>query len=279
MYKIIGIDGQQYGPVTADQIKEWIAAGRANAATRAQAESESGTDWKPLSAFPEFIDALAAKGAISSAPSGQTSTPLAIQKTPGTTASPLDVGNCLGRAWDKMMANLWPTIGVSALIWLALSASHAVYVGIVLTGPLLGGLYFYYLKQIRNQHAELQDAFAGFTNSFLPLMLASIVSGVLIAIGLALCLLPGIYLAVAWIFALPLIIDKHLGFWEAMELSRKTVNKHWWSTAWLILVCGLINIGGVLLCFLGIFFTLPLTGLAIMYAYEDVFAAYPAKGP
>ncbi|HMC28317.1 MAG TPA: glycerophosphoryl diester phosphodiesterase membrane domain-containing protein, partial [Verrucomicrobiae bacterium] len=189
----------------------------------------------------------------------------------------IDVGSCLGRAWDKMMGDLWTIVGISALVWLALSASHAVYVGIVITGPLLGGLYYYYLKKIRGQTAELQDAFAGFTLTFVQLLLASVVSGALIALGLALCVIPGIYLAVAWCFALPLIIDKQMSFWDAMELSRKTINQSWWSALWLVVVCGLINLGGGLLCCVGIFFTLPLTGLAIMYAYNDVFGAIPAK--
>jgi hypothetical protein len=278
MYKIIGIDGQQYGPVTNEQIKQWIAANRVNAETMAQAEGSA--DWKPLSTFSEFADAFSAKSATSTGASNvQAPLPAALQTTSAVPCTGIDVANCLGRAWDKTVANLWPSIGVTALIWLALSASHAVYVGIVITGPLLGGLTFYYLKQIRNRSPELQDAFAGFTNSFLQLMLVSIVSGALIAVGLALCLIPGIYLAVAWVFALPLIIDKQLGFWEAMELSRKTVNQCWWSAAWLLLVCGLINMGGALLCVVGVFFTLPLTGLALTYAYEDVFAAQAAKSP
>src|SRR5204863_4961168 len=52
MYKIIGADGKQYGPVSADELRQWIATGRANAATLAQIEGM--TDWKPLSSFPEF---------------------------------------------------------------------------------------------------------------------------------------------------------------------------------------------------------------------------------
>src|SRR5436190_18394167 len=59
MFKIIGIDGRQYGPVDAEQIKRWIAAGRADSSTKAQAEAS--TDWKPLSEFPEFAEALALK--------------------------------------------------------------------------------------------------------------------------------------------------------------------------------------------------------------------------
>lgn len=54
MYKIIGGDGQQYGPATATQIREWVAAGRANAQTLAQAEGT--VEWKPLSSFTEFAD-------------------------------------------------------------------------------------------------------------------------------------------------------------------------------------------------------------------------------
>ena len=52
MYKIIGADQKQYGPVSADELRQWIAEGRANANTLIQAEGQ--TDWRPLSSFPEF---------------------------------------------------------------------------------------------------------------------------------------------------------------------------------------------------------------------------------
>ena len=54
MYKIIGADGQAYGPVNAEQIKQWIVEGRARSETLVQAEG--ATEWKPLTAF-----AIAAK--------------------------------------------------------------------------------------------------------------------------------------------------------------------------------------------------------------------------
>jgi len=52
MYKIIGGDGRPYGPIGIEQIRQWIAEGRANAQTLAQAEG--ATDWKPLGSLPEF---------------------------------------------------------------------------------------------------------------------------------------------------------------------------------------------------------------------------------
>lgn len=56
MYKVIGADGRQYGPVSADQVRFWIAANRANGQTMAQAEGS--TEWRPLSQFAEFSSAL-----------------------------------------------------------------------------------------------------------------------------------------------------------------------------------------------------------------------------
>lgn len=55
MYKIIGADQKEYGPVSADELRQWIAEGRANAQTLIQAEGQ--TEWRPLSTFPEFAAA------------------------------------------------------------------------------------------------------------------------------------------------------------------------------------------------------------------------------
>lgn len=52
MYRIIGADGRPYGPVNAEQVRRWIAEGRANAHT--QTLVEGAAEWKPLSAVPEF---------------------------------------------------------------------------------------------------------------------------------------------------------------------------------------------------------------------------------
>ena len=52
MYRIIGADGKEYGPITAEQLRQWMAEGRAN--TQTQVLAEGTTQWKPLSEFPEF---------------------------------------------------------------------------------------------------------------------------------------------------------------------------------------------------------------------------------
>ena len=52
MYRIIGSDGQQYGPVTAEQLRRWLTENRLNAQTQVQAEGSQ--EWKPLGSLPEF---------------------------------------------------------------------------------------------------------------------------------------------------------------------------------------------------------------------------------
>jgi TM2 domain-containing membrane protein YozV len=56
MYKIIGADGQQYGPVNLEQLRGWIAGGRARAETLVQVEGAQ--EWKPLGLFPELASEL-----------------------------------------------------------------------------------------------------------------------------------------------------------------------------------------------------------------------------
>src|SRR3954471_10483372 len=55
MYKIVGADQREYGPATSEQVRAWLAQGRANGQTLASFE---GSPWKPLSTYPEFADAL-----------------------------------------------------------------------------------------------------------------------------------------------------------------------------------------------------------------------------
>ena len=78
MYRIVGKDGQQYGPVTAEQLRSWIAENRANAQTLAQAEGTQ--EWKPLGSFPEFAPDLKPPTVSATAP--PTMTPLPSTAVP-----------------------------------------------------------------------------------------------------------------------------------------------------------------------------------------------------
>lgn len=56
MISILGADGKSYGPVGVEQIRRWLAEGRASLQTLAQRRGED--TWRPLSEFHEFNPAL-----------------------------------------------------------------------------------------------------------------------------------------------------------------------------------------------------------------------------
>src|SRR6267142_2106737 len=89
MYRIIGADGKEYGPISVDQLKQWIAEGRANAQTRVMLEGT--TDWKTLAEFPELAALLTAPtpgiapGAVPSAfPAPNAGDPIQMINGPAT---------------------------------------------------------------------------------------------------------------------------------------------------------------------------------------------------
>ena len=56
MFSIIGADGKEYGPVTAAQIKQWMAENRLTPDMQAKPVGE--TDWRRLGDLPEFAAPL-----------------------------------------------------------------------------------------------------------------------------------------------------------------------------------------------------------------------------
>ncbi len=261
MYKILGVDGHEYGPVSDAQLKRWIVEGRANAKTKVQ--PEGSVEWILLGTLPEFADALA--GSSPPPPVDAAETQRWAQEVLSGDYQ-LEIGRCISKGWDLVMKNFWLMVGAFVVAWLISAVGS-----LITAGPMIGGLCAMYLKQIRRQSATFGDVFVGFTAAFGSLLGAYVVSTLLATVGLILCIAPGIYLAVSWIFALPLIIDKKMDFWSAMELSRKVVTKHWWLMFGFLIVVGLLAIVGVLACIIGVFVTEAIGVAAIMYAYEDIF--------
>jgi serine/threonine protein kinase len=212
----------------------------------------------------------------------------------------LDARRCIRRGWALVRSDFWPLVGITALILVLLGAASSIgevrqsfgnfsfsssILSILLSGPLIGGLYLCFLKRLRSQEIRVETAFSGFRTALLQLFLASFVMHVLTALGFLCLIVPGIYLLVAWAFTLPLVIDKGLEFWPAMRISRRVISKHWWRFLGFLLLLLLLNVGGLLACILGVFVTLPISFAALMCAYEDICnpprlpAAEPAAQP
>jgi predicted Ser/Thr protein kinase len=245
-------------------------------------EKDPERRYQQVSQVKTAVDTIASTAPPAPPPSGE-----ALAREILARGYELNIGSCLSRGWALVRGDFWPIVGITALIVVLSFIAHssgAVFssgngkttaegsvLGILVGGPLAGGLYMFFLKRIRGQATTVDTAFCGFSNRFLHLFLGSFVSLALIVLGFICCILPGIYLGVAWTFTLPLIIDKGLDFWSAMELSRKTVTRHWWKFFGFVILLLLLRLAGLLVFLIGFFIAVPIFKASLMYAYEDLF--------
>ena len=340
MYTIIGGDGNEYGPIALEQIQQWIAQGRANGQT--QVQKEGGT-FQPLSSHPELAALLPGASGAASAPPVQGFKPVSGFRPIGSAGSVegevplpadvltrdfhLNIGDCMSRGWDLTKANFGVAVGVVLLygfIIIVISLLGMIpclglifsLASMVVSGPLMGGLLYFFIKSSRRQQAGVEDLFSGFKRNFVHLVLAQIVQGILAfvamlpgitltgvtlfmmgvrfekgvkpspeavvaaaAVFLVTAFVPLIYLSVRWAFTLPLVVDRKMDFWQAIVTSWKVVGKHWWKTFAFVFVTSLINIAGLFCFCLGGLVTGPWMLFAYVNAYEELFGVRGGATP
>jgi hypothetical protein len=206
MYKIIGADQKEYGPISADQIRQWISEGRVNGQT--QVCAEGSTDWKPLEMFPEF--GLMPNPVTTGIPRANASAPVSPEEILARDYT-LDIGSCISRGWTLFKNNVG-TLLVTFLLFIGLVFGASVVVQLILAiaglnrlpytttqyltpvyfvfltlvmGPAMGGLYHVYLAVLRGEPAGAGDLLVGF-KKFHDLFLGKLIPGL---IGSA-CMMP-----------------------------------------------------------------------------------------
>ena len=95
----------------------------------------------------------------------------------------------------------------------------------------------------------------------------------MISLGFLLLILPGIYLSFAYMFSLPLMIEKDLDAWSALETSRKAVTRIWLRAAgFLFLIMLLVSLGMIPLG-IPLIWIVPWVTLAYAMLYFRLFGA------
>ena len=144
------------------------------------------------------------------------------------------------------------------------------FLAVPITLPIMIGITMLGIKQARDEILDIPSVLNYFPFLF-SILLAYFAMTILLFIGFLLLILPGIYLAISYSFTYTLIVDKGLGVWEAMELSRKTVTKRWFKFFGLALLAGLIIIISVIPFGLGLIWTLPMIYISYGLLYHHLF--------
>jgi uncharacterized membrane protein len=148
----------------------------------------------------------------------------------------------------------------------------------VLTTIIQMGFLKIILKIHDEQEAEFSDLFSSF-HLFFKYFIASILYGIVVAFGLVLLIVPGIILAIKYVFYDYLIIDKELGPLEALRESSRITGGVKWQLFIFMLLVFLINFAGILFFGVGLLLTIPATTIATAYVYRRLLARVEETQP
>jgi uncharacterized membrane protein len=200
------VDKQQHGPVSPEQLAELVRQGVVTGSTLvwhagmgpwqpySNVAGSAAGDSTPPGSAPAFP-------AVSFAPSPEDWAQKVVDEEVDLT-----VGECFAKGWEMFQRNMPVTIGALLLVFLAQMAINAVPIlgpiaSMFLTGPLYGGLMYYFVLMVRGEECRVGTAFAGFGPRFVPLMLA----GLLIAVISVICMLPGFAVMIGGIISAGLL--------------------------------------------------------------------------
>jgi len=143
-------------------------------------------------------------------------------------------------------------------------------ISIAITLPLGAGLFMLGLKLASGVPVSATEVF-GYFHKVLPLLVTVVVMYIMLIIGFILLIIPGIYLAVAYYLAIPLVVEKGLGPWQALEASRKAISKCWFRFFGLGFTLTLLMIVAAIPLGIGLIWVMPLLIIAFGIVYRNIF--------
>lgn len=212
------------------------------------------------------------------------------------------IGALLGEGWRNTRGIKWPIVAgflafsaalfvaVSVLVFILASAgligSDSPLAGMpgqlllslligALTYPFFAGILMIGIRRAVGQPVAVGLVFGCFGHT-LALAITGALMTVLVHLGTLLLILPGLYLSVAYLLAMPLVVERGLSPWQAMEASRKAISQHWFKVFGLLLLLGAILLVSALPLGIGLIWSLPLAVATFGVLYREIFGVLPA---
>lgn len=224
----------------------------------------------------------------------------------------IDPVGCFKQALELVQGDYWLLLGVSAVGTLI-----GGLVPVVLIGPMMCGIYMCFLRKYRGRDFDFDLLFKGFDLFVPGLIASLIMTGatmvalipgfiimfagmlfsmpaaaaaesgqsavpVIASLGVMLVaslLMVSLILVVGlfFFFTFPLIVDRKLTGTAAVATSARAVAKNFWGVLGLMLINVVLGLVGVLACYVGTFFVLPISYAAMTIAYRKVFPEIGAE--
>lgn len=219
---------------------------------------------------------------------------------------------CLKSANAFIKDQYWLFVGMCAV---GILIGSAVPLGILM-GPMMCGLYLAYFKKRRNEPIEFATLFKGFDYfgqsviatllHVIPIVVIVVPAYILFYVFFVLSVavqgnepnpaaMMGfmgffllfylfvvvvlIFVSIGFTFSYPLIVDRKMQALDAIKLSFRAAMANFGRLLVLYILNALLGLGGMLLCYVGMFLVFPITYGAIAVAYEQVFGLSDGSEP
>jgi uncharacterized membrane protein len=260
-YFVVAADGTEYGPTELPGLTDWVREGRILAQTLIRKNTDA-----PIAAasLPELA-------ALFATPPAQIVSPF-----PTTVAVPGEFRSWefIGKAWELVKPHWLPLSAMALIAAVIASVPGAMF---IIGGAMYVGINRAILGLLAGKTPDIGMMFSGF-DRFGQAFLAHLVVMIGISIGFMLCIVPGIILALMWMFVSLVLAETQLDFWESMQASADLTAGYRWPLFCLMLASILVALAGMLVCFVGIFVAQPviMTAMALAYRFLQTKKARPA---
>jgi uncharacterized membrane protein len=151
----------------------------------------------------------------------------------------------------------------------------AIGYGIFISGPIGYSVSWVFLKAVRREKIEIKDMFSVFERNYWNAVIASLVTTIIIVIGLFMLIVPGIFFACRLAFVPYLVIDEKMEAMEALKASWAMTKGHGWT----IFFMGLLAIPIVLAGLIALIFGVLISAMWITAAFAVLYhSVYLKKG-
>jgi uncharacterized membrane protein len=229
--------------------------------------------------------------------------------TPDFRAGAIKPVDCIKEGWALIKDQYWLFFGIS-LVGILVGGV----VPIILLGPMMVGIFMCLLQRLRGEPVEFGTLFKGF-DLFVPGLIVAVIKIVpvlivivpyyIIMVSVMMANMPrgggppedpsafiasmlgteivfGVVVMVVslvvellFMFAFPLVADRKMSGMDAIKLSLKAAKANFGGILGLLLLNFAFSMLGVLCCFIGVYFYIPVTFASYAVAYRRVFPEVP----
>lgn len=181
----------------------------------------------------------------------------------------LQVTQAIRRGWSLFTRRGWYLFGLTAAVMGLAMLVIGNAVATALYSIIIGGYIAILLKHAREEKYVFDDLFL-VDRRWVYFAFGMLIKAVLILLGLVCFIVPGVYLAVRWMFSELYIIDDGMRPLEALKASSALTEGYRWKLFGYLLLMMLIGLLGTLALGVGLFVAVPVINFATITLFWNL---------